>query len=313
MIMVNCENCKNLLLDYVYDLLDESEAQELREHLQACSECKAALETALTQQNFMARAARAIPEVPEFSLPSDEPATVPQSPATLPLSLESAPQRSLWRRPWVVWSAAAAILIAVSLSISAYRTQMHARQDDLTAARQKHKLVDEQFAALPAKYETLQKAELQKLHAKAGAYLHVVGPKELNAKGHLHITTRKSRRRTHCLRCPHSPHGGRHGQRRPGHAGTDRRPGPSRDRREPGEAQQHAESHRRSRYGRGPSRVEEVDPRAVAELCRAHRHEQEDLPTQRCALLPRAGAGSLSSPAAGATNHDSRDAGESEE
>ncbi len=72
--MLNCEHCDNLLLDFVYGLLEESELHKLREHMGTCSNCQAALEATQNQQKLMARAALAIGVVPELTLPSDKPA-----------------------------------------------------------------------------------------------------------------------------------------------------------------------------------------------------------------------------------------------
>jgi hypothetical protein len=186
--MTHCEHCRDRLLDYVYGLLEGSELQQTGEHLNSCSECQAALKKALTQQKLMARAARAITEVAEFTLPSSAPAAA----ATLPIVSAPKVNRSMWRRPWVGWTAAAAVLLAVSASFSYYRTTLHGYQDRLTEKRKEHKAVVEQFASLAVKYEAKQQAAIRDLRVQAGPYLNMVGPTTLQpgAKGHLHITTR---------------------------------------------------------------------------------------------------------------------------
>ena len=41
--MYSCDQCSAMLLDYVYGLLDEGEAQTLRGHLASCPACHSAL------------------------------------------------------------------------------------------------------------------------------------------------------------------------------------------------------------------------------------------------------------------------------
>src|SRR5437588_754984 len=99
--MYSCDQCSGLLLDYVYGLLDEGEAQALRDHLASCPACRSALTEAEAQQNLIARAAQVYAEVPPFTAPAAEtpestevpapaaaapaaPAAVQTPPATLP-------------------------------------------------------------------------------------------------------------------------------------------------------------------------------------------------------------------------------------
>lgn len=187
--MTNCEYCRDRLLEHVYGLLEENDLQELGEHLADCSDCQAALEEVRAEQQLLANAARAIMVVPEFALPASQPASVPD---TLPLSRAPAPNLAAWRRPWLAWTAAAVVLLAVGGSLSYYRHTVHDLQAELTAKRQEYKKASEEFAALPARYEALQQAAIRDLQAKSEAYLHVVGPTTLvpGASGHLHVTTR---------------------------------------------------------------------------------------------------------------------------
>jgi hypothetical protein len=184
--MATCEHCHNVLLDFVYGLLEETEAQEVREHLTACPTCQAALEKVQAQQKLLAHAARVIDKVPEFALPSHGTADAPQSPA------EPVSRRSLWRRPWVAWATAAAVLLAVTASISLYRQTIHAYETELTAQRQGAKKAERFLAEVPLKYAALQQAALQEVRAQATPHLHVVGPTQLQAgaRANLHITTR---------------------------------------------------------------------------------------------------------------------------
>ena len=187
--MITCEYCRDQLLDVVYGLLEGSELQEVREHLSGCSACQAVLEKVQTEQKLLARAARAITEVNEFALPVNEPATVILTPAAATHPFTPV---SRWRQPWLVWSAVAALLIAVSASVSTYRYNVHGYQEVLAEKQQEHKKLAEQFEALPAKYEKLHQAAVKEARGNAGPYVHAVGPTTLQrgAKGHLHITTR---------------------------------------------------------------------------------------------------------------------------
>lgn len=187
MAMNRCEHCKEHLLDYVYGLLEGSDLEEARTHLAACSSCQAALQTVQSQQKLMARAARAVSEVAEFALPAAPPAPTP---VTLPMIEKPATaRRPLWRRPWVAWAAAAAVLIAAIAPAWYYRVSVDGYKNTLAEKRDRHRQVAEQFAALPAKYEALDKAAVAEVRGKASPYLHVVGPKTLQpgAKAHMHI------------------------------------------------------------------------------------------------------------------------------
>src|SRR5260370_3934562 len=125
--MYPCDQCSDLLLDYLYGLLDEGAAQVLRDHLTSCPACRTALTEAETQQNLIARAAQVYAEVPPFSAPTSEttetteapasaepeapdavaPPAAEAPPATLPL-----PPPARRRRRWAWVSAAAGILLA---------------------------------------------------------------------------------------------------------------------------------------------------------------------------------------------------------
>src|SRR5262249_1446646 len=186
--MLTCEHCQDRLLDYVYGLLEGGDLQETREHLHACGECQATLQRVQAQKKLMACAAKAVTEFAEFTLPLDQPASAPP---TLEMTPASVPKRPIWRRTWVAWTTAAAVLIAVSASFSYYRHTLHSYHQVLDQKRQEHKQVWEQFTALPAKYKALQNAAIADLRASADPYLHVVGPTTLQpgAKAHLHITS----------------------------------------------------------------------------------------------------------------------------
>src|ERR1043166_1298154 len=71
--MDTCEHCTEQLLDYLYELLDEAEADRVRAHLDHCAACQARLAEAEGQQQLFARAARMYQKVPAFRPPAAAP------------------------------------------------------------------------------------------------------------------------------------------------------------------------------------------------------------------------------------------------
>ena len=190
--MNTCERCRDRLLDHVYGLLEGSEQEEVRAHLEVCPECQQALEAVRGEQKLLACAARAVTDVGEFSLPSGAATetAITAEPSVVPMP-SAKPKRPLWRRAWVGWTAAAAVLIAVSAALSFYRHTLHRYEDVLAEKQKAHKEAVAQFAALPAKYQAKHHAAIEEVRATAAPYLHVVGPTTLQpgAKAHLHITS----------------------------------------------------------------------------------------------------------------------------
>ncbi|MCS6850431.1 MAG: MG2 domain-containing protein [Gemmataceae bacterium] len=104
--MRSCEHYQNLLLDWLYDLVDEAERQELTTHLESCAACQAARRRVERRQQLLALAARhEFPNV-RFEAPaSAEPATIP-----LPLAGRR-------RRP-LKWALAASIALVLTSAAS---------------------------------------------------------------------------------------------------------------------------------------------------------------------------------------------------
>ncbi len=67
--MASCDGYRQWLLDYVYDLLEGVEADELRAHLAQCAVCRSALSEAKAQQELLRRAAQVCAVVPPFEMP----------------------------------------------------------------------------------------------------------------------------------------------------------------------------------------------------------------------------------------------------
>ncbi len=196
MTMLPCESCREQLLDYLYDLLDEAERAEFDAHLRACPACAAELAVARSQQSLLKHAAHAVPHVPEFTAPKDEPAALsPAAQNTQPAAEPPvAPRRSLWSRSWVIWSAAAAIFVIVSAGVSYYNHFLASHQRMLTQARKNLRDLDSAYAALPAKYAALQQSATREARSKIGPHLHVVGPTTFqpNARGHIQVSVRST-------------------------------------------------------------------------------------------------------------------------
>ena len=62
--MRSCEDCQAQILEYLYDLLETSERQQLQAHLDACPACQEALRQGQAQQGLLAAA------VPRLEFPA---------------------------------------------------------------------------------------------------------------------------------------------------------------------------------------------------------------------------------------------------
>jgi hypothetical protein len=115
-IMSRCEDIQSQFLDYLYGLLDAPEAQALRDHLQGCSGCQAAMVRAEGHKRLLGAAAKIeFPQV-RFSVPG----IIPLSSAR-----ESKPVLPPVRRTrvWGRWAVAAAALLLIggfSIANNAY-------------------------------------------------------------------------------------------------------------------------------------------------------------------------------------------------
>ncbi|MBY0455747.1 MAG: zf-HC2 domain-containing protein, partial [Gemmataceae bacterium] len=132
--MMNCEHCRNLLLDHLYGLLDEADTQAVRAHLQTCPACEAARADTARVQGLFAQAAKSsfphtrfTPPAPALShdtlpdtskeTPKAQPARAPSpkfAPALATLA-DGGRAKGFARRAARVlpWAVAAAVLLAI--------------------------------------------------------------------------------------------------------------------------------------------------------------------------------------------------------
>lgn len=118
--MYTCDNCRDLLWDYLYDLLDGAEAQGIQAHLATCEGCKGQLLVAQSEIGAIAGATEFDITVPPFVAPEEV------------LSIKSAGKLPSWQ-----WAAAAAVLLAVGLSFGLYRHGLSSREQELAAAQER--------------------------------------------------------------------------------------------------------------------------------------------------------------------------------
>ncbi|MCI0456101.1 MAG: zf-HC2 domain-containing protein [Gemmataceae bacterium] len=188
--MYTCDDCKDLLFDSLYGLLDEAQERALREHLAACPACQADLTAAESQQGLLARAAQVYSELPLFTAPgapaetavtpapaalietrttavADTPAegitSLPQpapapEPAVLPMPAPARRPARRWR--WVVAAAASLLLIASgAYALHLHREGLTERQDALARLKKEVQKVEASFASFQRDHAR-QKADL---------------------------------------------------------------------------------------------------------------------------------------------------------
>jgi hypothetical protein len=121
--MIRCEDCKSLILDHLYGLLDAPQAGEVAAHLSGCSACASAREEAARAQGLFARAAKlAFPRV-QFVPPNSTEASDPRpagvgtkTPRPVPAYSPSARKGNRYGA-WAAWAIAASVLIAIPTTV----------------------------------------------------------------------------------------------------------------------------------------------------------------------------------------------------
>lgn len=156
---MNCRNFQDLMLDFVFGLLDEPEANAVREHIAACAACAAAFESAKLDQNKFGRAALAIKDIAPFELPAEhgtETSPAPQEPAKAPAPVP--PKRGIRRITFVAWAAtiACCVVVASTLTLN-HREQVTSQEERVAKLIRERDRVEVQLASLPANFADQQK------------------------------------------------------------------------------------------------------------------------------------------------------------
>ncbi|HEV8058809.1 MAG TPA: zf-HC2 domain-containing protein [Gemmataceae bacterium] len=168
--MTSCISNDELLWDYLHELLDHAQANQLEEHLATCSACQEALAIAKADCANLAAAALVDGPFPLFEIPTEV------APATIPL-------RSAWSPAaagrWS-WLAAAAVLFAVALPFAGYQMGSLQRSRALQEAEtvvQATRVQRENFRDHIEQQETVTAYQLQAKHLR----LQVHGPASFQA------------------------------------------------------------------------------------------------------------------------------------
>src|SRR5437764_961326 len=102
--MDTCGHFQSLMLDHVYELLDEHEERALSLHLEQCTTCQAALAKAQSQQRLLEAAARLeFPQV-QFTPPAPR-----LAPAACDVSVAKPPRRT--RAAWFPLAVALSLVL----------------------------------------------------------------------------------------------------------------------------------------------------------------------------------------------------------
>ncbi|MFO0864029.1 MAG: zf-HC2 domain-containing protein [Gemmataceae bacterium] len=161
--MDTCERWQDLLLDFVYGLLDEQEAGELRAHLAQCPACRTALAKAEGSKDRLSRAALAVRDVAPFHPPVETtpstlaPALSPVSPPiSQPVAITTAPQKRGmgWMLGWSVVGVALASIAGFGIFLfNDQQTQVAQHQTAVAQAKLRIQEVNAEFAKLKTKVE----------------------------------------------------------------------------------------------------------------------------------------------------------------
>jgi hypothetical protein len=169
--MKTCDQCRELIWDELYGLLEPEQSEALSQHLALCPECGAELAKARAEQMLVAEAARLDCSIPPFALPSPNSHPIAVRPALPPK-----PGRIRAASPWL--AAAAAIAVAVGLPQAIYRVGLDRRDNVLRTAS----LTAEQVANDRDKLEqeTQQAREaLERSQREKELRVQVTGPADL--------------------------------------------------------------------------------------------------------------------------------------
>lgn len=176
---MNCPACHDLLFDFVYGLLDESEEKLVREHIATCAACAAALTAAKTDQLKLGRAALAISEVASFQMPSerDVSETIPAVAATIVDQPAAAPRRRGLRTLVLggLTGAIACCLVLAGLFVFNHQERVTQQETRVANLIRERDAVDARLAALNSNFGDQQK-DLPAIVNKDALQVHVAGP-----------------------------------------------------------------------------------------------------------------------------------------
>lgn len=198
--MQKCQDYQNLLLEYLYELLETEEQSQMDEHLAQCDTCQEALRKTQQQKNLLAQAAlcdvpttpfqKPDPEQLEKIEPVETTATAP-TPAestvaeTRGITLKSrSPQLRSAR--WTSWLAAASVLFTLAFAgwhgLQYLSAQSRIKQHNSTVAHLKDQRTDlnNQLASLQKQQKARFKA-IEKEVRRRQLRLEITGPETVQA------------------------------------------------------------------------------------------------------------------------------------
>jgi hypothetical protein len=184
--MATCAPFHEQLLDFVYGVCDEGEAQALRAHLEVCPACQQALTEAQGQRLLFGRAALAVgaEAVPVFHRPAEPAPALDTVPAILPLAaLPVAARRAPRYRRWLACAAAAAVLLAAGALWHLYGVGRASLENAIADHRHSLHDAEVQLAALKPGFEAEAQQLDHKLRAEAPLHLYVMAPTQLQSGG----------------------------------------------------------------------------------------------------------------------------------
>src|ERR1051326_2107368 len=155
--MDRCGHFQSLMLDHLYELLDEHEERELAQHLEGCGGCQAALTKARAPQQLLAAAARL--EFPQVQFTAPRPHL---EPARLDVDLAQPARR---RPAWIPLAIAMSLALGVAATgVFAMRARSAYRAEESRASEADQAHTDALVAALDL--ETKHKKNLKDLQVE---------------------------------------------------------------------------------------------------------------------------------------------------
>jgi len=172
-----------LLLEYVYGLLDETDAAKVRDLVDNHPAWREAFAEASRAQELFGKAAQMPATMPLFQIPSDaEPAVPAPAPAAdLPASAPFVPtgRRSRWLH-WVSVTVAASFLIAGASFFAAYRNGVRYHEEQVAQADQRLTAIDDRLAQLQIEHKQ-DMASIPQQVARRFVHVNASGPAEIRA------------------------------------------------------------------------------------------------------------------------------------